>query len=275
MNAGSLMAGEGTPSRAGIRYAARVKPNLILSEMTYEEAADKARAGAVAFLPTGATEAHGPHLPLETDVIIAKTAALRAARILDAEGRPAVVLPPLAYAVTEFAADFGGTISLPVETATALARDVILGAARAGFSGVVIVNAHLEPGNLAALKAAVAAAEAAGVRAVFPDVTRKPHALRLGDEFKSGACHAGSYETSLVLAAEPFLVRDELAATLAPNPASLSVAIREGKGSFLEAGGPRAYFGYPADASAAEGEALYHELADIFAEAGRALLEGR
>ncbi|MCA9605699.1 MAG: creatininase family protein, partial [Myxococcales bacterium] len=93
--------------------------------------------------------------------------------------------------------------------------------------------------------------------------------------FKSGACHAGSYETSLVLAVEPFLVRDEVAATLEPNPASLSVAIREGKGSFLEAGGPRAYFGYPADASATEGESLYHELAAIFAAAGRELLDER
>lgn len=226
----------------------------------------------MAFLPAGATEAHGPHLPLATDVIIAQTAALRAARRLDLEGTPAVVLPPLAYAVTEFAADFGGTISLPLETATALARDVILGAARAGFAGVVVCNAHLEPGNLAALKAAVAAANEQGVRASFPDVTRKPHALRLGEEFKSGACHAGSYETSLVLAVEPFLVRDELAAGLAPNPSSLSVAIREGKTSFLEAGGPRAYFGYPADASATEGERLYGELADIFATAARELL---
>lgn len=249
-----------------------MKPNLLLAEMTYEEAAAKAKAGAVAFLPTGATEAHGPHLPLETDVIIAGTAALRAARRLDAEGLPVVVLPPLAYAVTEFAADFGGTISLPLDTATALARDVILGAARAGFAGVVIVNAHLEPGNLAALRAAVEAANARGARAVFPDVTKKPHALRLGAEFKSGACHAGSYETSLVLAAEPFLVRDELAQGLAPNPASLSTAIREGKTSFVDAGGPRAYFGYPADASATEGEALYRELTDIFATAARELL---
>lgn len=250
-----------------------MKPNLLLGELTYEEAARAIARGAVAFLPAGATEAHGPHLPLETDVIIAHTAALRAARRLDAEGRPVVVLPPLAYAVTEFAADFGGTISLPLETATALARDVILGATRAGFAGVVVVNAHLEPGNLEALRGAVAQARERGARAVFPDVTRKPHALRLGEEFKSGACHAGSYETSLVLAAEPFLVRDQRAASLAPNPASLSVAIREGKRSFREAGGPQAYFGYPADASASEGEALYRELADIFASAARELLD--
>ena len=155
--------------------------------MTYEQARAAAERGGVALLPTGATEAHGPHLPLATDVIISREAAVRAARSLRAEAIEAVVLPPLAYAVTEFAADFGGTISLPIETARALARDVILGAMRAGFRGVVVVNAHLEPGNLSALRDAVSEANERGAKAVFPDVTRKPHALALGDERGGGA----------------------------------------------------------------------------------------
>lgn len=243
-----------------------------LAEMTYEEAQRAADDGAVALLPAGAIEAHGPHLPLATDVVISREAAVRAARVLRAEGREAMVLPALAYAVTEFAADFGGTISLPIETATALARDVILGATRAGFAGVVVCNAHLEPGNLRALSDAVREANERGARAVFPDVTKKPHALSLGDEFKSGACHAGSYETSLVLAAQPFLVRTDLVEGLEPNPTSLSRAIKDGKQSFLEAGGPMAYFGDPASASASEGEERYRALAEIFAGAAKELL---
>ncbi len=248
--------------------------SLELADLTYEEARSAIAEGAVALLPTGATEAHGPHLPLATDVVISREAAKRAARILRDEGRSALVLPPLAYAVTEYAAEFAGTISLPLETATALVRDVILGAVRTGFRGVVIVNAHLEPDNLAALRGGLEAAVAKGARAVFPDVTRKPHALRLGEEFKSGACHAGSYETSLVLAAQPALVKTERARTLAANPTSLSRAIKEGKKSFGEAGGPEAYFGFPADASAKEGAALYRELADVFATAARELITG-
>src|SRR5262245_21207941 len=118
--------------------------------MTWEEARDA--KGCVALLPTGATEAHGPHLPLSTDVVIAHTAALRAARALDGG---AVVLPPLAYAVTEYASEFAGTISISIETAIALAHEVIAGAVRSGFCGVVVCNAHLEPGNLEALRRAV------------------------------------------------------------------------------------------------------------------------
>ena len=136
----------------------------------------------------------------------------------------------------------------------------------------MICNAHLEPGNLQALREGMEQAREEGIRAEFPDVTRKPHALRLGDEFKSGACHAGQYETSLVMAANPFLVRREISEGLEPNPKSLSVAIREGKKSFLEAGGPDAYFGYPAEATESEGEELYAILADIYATAARSLL---
>ncbi len=243
---------------------------LCLANMTFEEA--KGLAGAVGMLPTGATEAHGPHLPLGTDVLIAQEAAERATRRLRREGLPAAVLPPLAYAVTEFAADFAGTLSISPDTAASLVCDVLVGAGRAGFAAVVLCNAHLEPGNLQALRQGMELARAAGMKAAFPDITRRPHALRLGEEFRSGACHAGRYETSLVMAAAPFRVRRELGESLPANPKSLSVAIREGKKSFLEAGGPRAYFGAPAEATEAEGDRLYDVLADIFATAARELL---
>lgn len=245
---------------------------LDLADLTFEDARAVLEQGAVALLPTGATEAHGPHLPLCTDVVISQEGARRAARKLEGEGVRALVLPPLAYAVTEYASEFPGTISLSLETATLLVRDVILGAVRTGFRGVVLCNAHLEPDNLAALRGGMEQAIARGAKASFPDVTRKPHALRLGEEFKSGACHAGCYETSLVLAATPDLVRHQRARTLSANPTSLSRAIRDGKKTFLAAGGPDAYFGAPADASVKEGEALYAELADIFASGARELV---
>jgi creatinine amidohydrolase/Fe(II)-dependent formamide hydrolase-like protein len=93
-----------------------------LSELTYEEAGILLRRGAVALLPTGATEAHGPHLPLSTDVIISAEGARRAARMLEAEGKTALVLPPIAYAVTEFAADFTGTARSSAWTKCAIHR---------------------------------------------------------------------------------------------------------------------------------------------------------
>ena len=247
------------------------RPNYKLAAMTYEEAQRVLDRGAVALLPCGATEAHGPHLPLDTDVVISAEASERAASLLARDGIYAAVLPPIAYSVTDFAAGFGGTISLPADVVRSYVRAVCQGAIQAGFRGVVLCNAHLEPQNVDLLRSVAIESASRGQRVQFPDITKKPHAMRLGDEFRSGACHAGSYETSLVLAADPFRVR-EVGTELPANPTSLSAAIREGKLSFVEAGGPRAYFGDPAAASAASGDELYDELADIFASAAREVL---
>ena len=81
-----------------------------LAELTWPEARDAFAAGAVAILPVGATEAHGPHLPLDTDVRIAVGAADRTAARLAAEGTPALVLPPLAYGVSFVGTSFAGTL---------------------------------------------------------------------------------------------------------------------------------------------------------------------
>ena len=61
--------------------------------MTWEEARDAAGPRSAAILPVGAIEAHGPHLPLETDVIIAQAMARSGAARLAARGLRVVVLP--------------------------------------------------------------------------------------------------------------------------------------------------------------------------------------
>ena len=140
-----------------------------------------------------------------------------------------------------------------------------------GFGLLAIANAHLDPGHLSSLEAAVSGdGDELGFTIAFPDLTSKPWALRLGEEFRSGACHAGRFETSVVLAERPDLVRDGIRAELPANPASLSRAIREGKTSFEAAGGPRAYFGWPADATAEEGRTLIDALGGILEQAVQA-----
>ena len=104
---------------------------------------------------------------------------------------------------------------------------------------------------------------------VWVDLTRREAAARLTEEFRTGACHAGRFEGSIVLAEAPELYRSEVADGLAANPASLSVAIREGADTFEEAGGPRAYFGWPAEATAEEGRQTVRALGELLAEAVR------
>ncbi len=249
-------------------------PVTQLAHMTWEEVRDLERGHAVAILPVGATEAHGPHLPCGTDVIIAEAMAEAGAQKLAAGGYHALLLPPLAFTAAGFAAAFPGTISVRPETAAALLVDVATSLHRAGIATLAIANAHLDPDHLAALHAACDAIRDRGLMTVaFPDITRRPWAGRLTEEFRSGACHAGRYEGSIVMARAPDLVRDDIRLRLEANPRSLSEAIRDGKRTFKEAGGPRAYFGYPADATADEGRETVELLGAILEEAVTELVE--
>lgn len=247
-----------------------------MADLTWEEfhALDKSRL--IVILPVGATEAHGPHLPLATDVIIAEAMAREGARKLRLKGVESLILPPFAYSAAPFAAGFPGTVSLRPETASALLVDVGRSLAAHGVAVLAIANAHLDPTHLRSLHAGIAELQADGrLQIVFPDLTRKPWALRLTDEFKSGACHAGRFEGSIVLAERPELVRESIRAALPPNPVSLSTAIREGKTTFEAAGGPRAYFGAPAEAGAEEGRRTIDTLGAILEEAVVAALPPR
>lgn len=239
-----------------------------LWDLTYEEVGALERARTVAVLPVGAIEAHGPHLPLATDAIIAHAMARAGAEAIEARGWRTLQLPALPYSAAPFAAAFTGTLSVSPNAVTTIVRDLGLELTRHGFAALAVANAHLDPAHLAALRDAAGQAHAAGARPVVcPDVSRRPWAERLSEEFRSGACHAGRYEGSIVMAERPDLVREAEMRSLPSNPASLASAIREGRTSFAAAGGPRAYFGWPAEATAEEGRATIAALGAILADA--------
>lgn len=227
----------------------------------------------VAVLPLGAIEAHGPHLPVGTDVWIAEAMARAGAEKLGEEGLSAVVLPSLVYAPAPFADRHAGTLSIRPETLIALVVDIGTAAANRGVAVLALANAHFDPAQVGALRAAVEQLQRSGrVRVAFPDLTRRRLADRLGAEFRSGACHAGRYESSILLASRPELVDEEVRLRLPALPVSLVEAARRGEQTFVDAGLDLAYCGDPAAASAEEGRAWIAELGAILAEAVRAEL---
>ncbi|MDG2534214.1 creatininase family protein [Sphingomonas sp. HITSZ_GF] len=228
---------------------------------TRVQAALAGGAPVVAILPLGAVEAHGPHLPLCTDGILSEGMARRAAALLGEEGMQAFVLPTLAYAPAHYAEAFAGTISIGEATARAVILDIAASLKAQGFACLALANSHFDPANVAMLRGLAAEVAAIGLRLAFPDFTRRALAAELTEEFVSGACHAGQFETSLVLADRPDLVDEPARAGLADNPASLVTAFAAGATSFAEAGGPDAYFGYPARATAEEGAATSNIMA--------------
>ena len=160
------------------------------------------------------------------------------------------------YGVTDYASGFAGAIGVPAEALTPLLRAIAERLLATGFAHVCFVNNHLEPAHDAAVRAAIAGLPA-GAASVACPLTRR-WGRTLGGEFKRGECHAGRYETSLMLAA-----REDVRASFGELPTlglSLSLAIQAGKATFAEIGMDRAYTGAPCEATLAEGEELYEKL---------------
>jgi creatinine amidohydrolase len=243
----------------------------VLTTMTWPAVNELPVENTVAILPAGAIEAHGPHLPLGTDLIIAEAMARAGAARLSRHGLHVVLLPSLTFAPAPFAAAFAGTIDTPPDATTLQVMGVVRSLNAHGIRVTAIANAHHDPAHVRALRAAVDAVDAGGYGTlVFPDLTRRRWAEYLTPEFKSGACHAGRYEGSIVLAERPDLVRQDVMSSLMPNPRSLVEAIARGQSSFDEAGGPQAYFGFPAEATADEGWQIIDTLGGVLE---RAVLE--
>jgi creatinine amidohydrolase len=182
--------------------------------------------------------------------------ALRAAHRLEESGFRAVVAPSVPYGVTEFARGFSGAIGVSAVALTAMLEAIAGRLLDCGFVHVCFVNNHLEPAHDAAVRAAATAFPEGRVSVACP-LTRR-WARTLSEEFKRGDCHAGRYETSLILAAGRPLhgaIKD-----LPKVGVSLSDAIRAGKQRFIDIGMDRAYTGAPAEATTAEGEELYGKL---------------
>jgi creatinine amidohydrolase len=215
----------------------------------------------VLLLPLGATEPHGPHAPLKTDTLISLGLCRRAAeRLEDDPDVRALVLPPLPYGVTRYGAAFPGVASISEATLRALVLEITNSLAAQGFRKIVLVNNHFEPEQVRTLREAV---EELCDAVRLLDLTRKENAERLTDEFRSGSCHAGRYETSLVLADEPGLVRRERMETLESKMIDMPAAIAAGQTDFIIMGMDRAYCGAPAEATAEEGERTFETLTEL------------
>jgi creatinine amidohydrolase len=216
----------------------------------------------VLLLPVGAVEPHGPHAPLATDHLISAGMCTRAAKRLADDPDLAVhVLPALDYGVTEFAAGFPGAVSIRPDTLRALVLDVCGSLRAQGLTRIVVVNNHFEPAHVAALRAA---AGEAGV--AYLDLLRRANVARLTEEFRSGSCHAGQYETSLVLADRPELVDADVLPELPPVIVDLPAAMSAGATDFQQLGMVSAYCGTPAGATADEGRSTFDTLTDLLVE---------
>ncbi|EWT07216.1 creatininase [Intrasporangium chromatireducens Q5-1] len=112
-----------------------------LDAFTYRDAI---AAGAPVIIPVGSVEQHGPHLPLNTDVVLAKAMSRRLAEAVDG-----IVAAPIVYGYKSQQRSgggnhLGGTTSLDAATLISIARTLTLEFARHGARRLVFLNGHFE-----------------------------------------------------------------------------------------------------------------------------------
>jgi creatinine amidohydrolase len=206
-----------------------------LDRATWPEIDESAASGPTTLIvPLGATEQHGPHLPIGTDTSIAIALAQAAASELPGS----VVAPAMPFGSSGEHQDFAGTLSIGAE-ATEFVLVELGRSATETFDRLLLINAH--GGNTGPLLAAVArlCLEGRDVRSWSPSW--------------GGDAHAGRTETSLMLALAPSSVREGRAAG---NTAPLATLIGDLEARGVRAVAPDGVLGDPTGASAAEGRRL-------------------
>jgi creatinine amidohydrolase len=253
------------------------------SDLTWPEIDALDRDRTILLLPTGAIEQHGPHLPVDTDIHDAYEISMRAAA---ASTVRTVVLPPVSWGMSSHHMGYAGTISLPLETYSALIRDICAAVSRHGFRRLLIVNGH--GGNVSILGAtALRMSEELGL---FVGVVSYwqligPQLREIGTSELGGMGHACEMETSLQLHLRPELVqmenaRKDMPRPLTPfsgidfrDPGPLGIALDFGRDS------TEGVMGDPTVATTEKGAAIaaavLHELARVIEALASASLDGR
>jgi creatinine amidohydrolase len=194
--------------------------------LTWEEMNQAITAQKVVILPTGTTEQHGPHLPLDVDRFLVQEVCLEAGRRAPQE---LLVLPAVPYGLNLHHIDFPGTIHVEPEVFVAYCLNVTKSVAYHGFRHILLVNGHGSNTPLVDLVARKTVLETSSICAAvnyFALAWPSFEDIRESDT----VAHADEFETSLYLHLAPDRVRMDRA-----------VAGQDRRGSYLSSDSTREY----------------------------------
>lgn len=176
------------------------------ADLTAPDFAALDRAQAVAILPIGAVEQHGPHLPLSVDRDLTLSVLTRALPLID-PALTVLALPVQAIGKSTEHQAWPGTLSLSADTLLRVLHDIAASVRRAGIPRLMILNGH--GGNRAALELACRDLRAdlglVTAHVAWDDLAGAGSIT--GDHEAQNGLHAGDVETSAMLATHPALVR--------------------------------------------------------------------
>ena len=181
---------------------------LWLDELSTVEASQAAKDGTVMIFPVGSVEEHGNHLPLCTDSIQPEYIALEVAKKTGC-----LVAPPFRYGVCNATRNFAGTLTIEFDTLYKVAHDILSELVRNGFYHIIVLSGHAGNSHMVALRLAAqdivvknSAKNESKVRImVLSDFDFAEELSPKYDDVNDG--HAGTLETSRVMAIKPELIK--------------------------------------------------------------------
>jgi creatinine amidohydrolase len=234
---------------------------MLVGEITMPEFKKGVKKSSVLIVPFGTVEAHGTHLPLNTDTLVIREAVARVA----GRNMSVFMAPPIQYGVCTSTAPHPGTIGITASTLRLLAADIVKSGYEQGFRNIMLVSGHGGSIHVSALKEAAEelVSRLDGLKmaafSIYELIGREASEIA---ETKNDS-HAGELETSLMLHLAPRLVKGRSKEEYPDFPRPL---ILKDKLKYW----PGAVWGDPGKATAEKGERLFNAMVEKLEEvAGR------
>ena len=177
---------------------------MMMENLTWDEFEEIREEISTVIIPIGSIEAHGKHLPLNTDVLAPIEISKRVEEEVRKKGGDILIAPPIPYGHSFVLNIYPGTINVKAETLRAHVRDVIEEFVKEGFRRIILMNGH--GGNIYPLiEASEEVAENFDVEVWIINwwIDFREDILSVC----SSQGHAGEDETSVILAIKPELVK--------------------------------------------------------------------
>lgn len=228
-----------------------------LNQLTWPQAAEHIQKVPVALVPIGATEQHGLHLPIGTDIFLAEELAKRVS-----EKTKALVYPSVNFGYSWVWRDRVGTVSLEQPVLQQVLKNIVKSVERHGIKLVVLINGH--EANSATLKYAIREIQdetPVKTLGVFYPGWQKAYEDYMESPTWGGMFHACEFETSLMLAAKEELVHMEQAVAEYPERPPLYGMDNTSIGDLSKSG----TYGNPTAATKEKGEKMLEAFSEQIA----------
>ncbi|MDK9716911.1 MAG: creatininase family protein [Trichlorobacter sp.] len=239
---------------------------MLLEEMTMPQVEAALATGCkTVYIPFGALEEHGPHLPLSTDTIQAYQVGKRAAELI-----PLFVAPPIPYGNCRSTNCHPGTVSISTTTLRCLLKDLVRSFYRQGMRNVVVLTGHAGGAHRLALQDAGEELldELSELRIAVVTEYELAKDEGRGIIETSGDAHAGEIETSRIMHSHPQLLQGTAPEEYPTFP--IGILVRDKRRYW-----PGGVWGDPSKATADKGLRIEQLVACKVVELVKALEEGR